>query len=42
MGKLGVKNGSHVYLQVQSANTIVRTVYGNSKCFEVKLCMHQG
>jgi len=24
------------------AKTVVRTVYGNSKCFEVKGVMHQG
>jgi len=24
------------------AKTVVRTVYGNSKSFEVKVCMHQG
>jgi len=24
------------------AKTVVRTVYGNSKCFEVKVGMHQG
>jgi len=24
------------------ATTVVRTVYGNSRCFEVKVGMHQG
>jgi len=24
------------------AKTVVRTVYGNSHCFEVKVSMHQG
>jgi len=24
------------------AKTVIRTVYGNSKCFEVKVDMHQG
>ena len=24
------------------AKTVVRTVYGNSECFEVKVGMHQG
>jgi len=31
--------GNHVYTD---AKTIVRTVYGNSTCFEVKGGMHQG
>ena len=30
--------GSHVHM----CKTDVRTVYGNSKCFEVKVGMHQG
>ena len=36
MRKLGVKEW------LVSAKTIVRTVYGNSKSFEVKVGMHQG
>ena len=32
--------GSHVY--VHSAETVVRTVYGNSSCFEVKVGMNKG
>ena len=32
--------GSHVY--VHRCKAVVRTVCGNSKCFEVKVGMHQG
>jgi len=32
--------GSHVYVY-RSKNSL-RTVYGNSNCFEVKVGMHQG
>jgi len=35
-----VSIGSHVYVTV--AKTAIRTVYGNSKGFEVKVSMHQG
>ena len=44
MHKLGVEEW--LVLAVMSmyagAKTAVRTVYGNSKCFEVKVGMHQG
>jgi len=33
---------SAVMSMYTGAKTVVRTVYGNSKCFEVKVCMHQG
>ena len=33
---------SHVYVLYTGAKTIVRTVYGNSRDFEVKVGTHQG
>jgi len=41
---LGVEEwlGSAVMSVYRGAKTVVRTVYGNSKCFEVKAGMHQG
>ena len=37
-----VSIGSHVYVLYTGAKVIVRTVYGNSNGFEVKVSMHQG
>jgi len=38
-----VSIGSHVYVLLYTgAKTVVRTVYGNSNSFEVKVGMHQG
>ena len=34
--------GSHVYVLYPGAKTVVRTVYGNSSGFEVKVGRHQG
>ena len=34
--------GIDVYVLGLGAKTVVRTVYGNSKGFEVKVGMHQG
>jgi len=44
MHKLGVEEWlvSAVMSVYTGAKTIVRTVYGNSNCFEVKVGMHQG
>jgi len=44
MHKLGVEEWliSVVMSMYTSAKTVVRTVYGNSNCFEVKVGMHQG
>ena len=44
MRKLGVEEWlvSAVMSRYTGAKTIVRTVYGNSKGFEVKVGMHQG
>ena len=44
MRKLGVEEWlvSAVMSMYTGANTVVRTVYGNSKGFEVKVGMHQG
>ena len=44
MRKLGVKEWlvSAVMSMYIGAKTVVRTVYGNSKGFEVKVGMHQG
>ena len=44
MRKLGVEEWlvSAVMLMYIGAKTVVRTVYGNSKGFEVKVGMHQG
>ena len=44
MRKLGVKEWlvSAVMSMYTGAKTVVRTVYGNSKGFEVKVGMHQG
>ena len=44
MGKLGVKEWliAAVMSMYAGAKTVVRTVYGNSECFEVKVGMHQG
>jgi len=44
MHKLGVEEWliSAVMSMYTGAKTVVRTVYGNSKGFEVKLGMHQG
>jgi len=33
--------GSHVYVY-WCKKTVVRAVYGNTKCFEVNVGMHQG
>jgi len=33
--------GSHVYVH-RCKKTVIRTVYSNSSCFEVKVGMHQG
>jgi len=32
----------HVCVYVHRCKTVVRTVYGNINCFEVKVSMHQG
>jgi len=42
--KLGVEEWlvSAVMSMYTGAKTVVRTVYGNSKGFEEKVCMHQG
>jgi len=37
-----VSIGSHVYVYGTDSKTVVRTFYGNSNGFEVKVCMHQG
>jgi len=37
-----VNSGSHVYVHVHWCKTVLRTVYGNSECFEVKVGMHHG
>ena len=44
MRKLGVEEWlvSAVMSMYTGANTVIRTVYGNSKGFEVKVGMHQG
>ena len=44
MRKLGVEEWlvSAVMSMYSGAKTVVRTVYGNSKSFEVKVGMHQG
>ena len=44
MHKLGVEEWlvSAVMSMYTGAKTVVRTVYGNSKGFEVKVGMHQG
>ena len=44
MCKLGVEEWlvSAVMSMYSGAKTVVRTVYGNSKCFETKVGMHQG
>jgi len=44
MHKLGVEEWlvSAVMSMYTGAKTVVRTVYGNSNCFEVKIGMHQG
>jgi len=44
MHKLGVEEWSvlAVTFMYTGARTVVRTVYGNSKCFEIKVGMHQG
>ena len=44
MHKLGVEEWlvSAVMFIYAGAKTVVRTVYGNSKVFEVKVGMHQG
>ena len=44
MRKLGVEEWlvSAVMSMYTGAKTVVRTVYGNSKGFEVKVGMHQG
>ena len=44
MHKLGVEEWlvSAVTSMYSGAKTVVRTVYGNSKSFEVKVGMHQG
>ena len=44
MRKLGVEEWlvSAVMSMYTGAKTVVRTVYGNSSCFEVKVGMHQG
>jgi len=44
MHKLGVKKWlvSAVMSMHTGAKTLVRTVYGNSNCFDVKVGMHQG
>ena len=44
MHKLGVEEllVSTVMSMYTGAKTVVRTVYGNSNCFEVKVGMHQG
>jgi len=34
--------GSHVYVYRCKPETVVRIVYGNSSCFEVKVGMHHG
>ena len=42
MRKLGVEEWlvSAVMFMYTGAKTVVRTVYGNSNCFEVKVDMH--
>ena len=44
MHKLGVKEWlvSAIIFMYMGAKTVVRTVYGNTKCFEVNVGMHQG
>ena len=44
MSKLGVEEWltAAVMSMYNGAKTVVRTVYGNSECFEVKVGMHQG
>jgi len=44
MHKLGVEEWliAAVVSMYTGAKTVVRTVYGNSECFEVKVGMHQG
>ena len=44
MCKLGVEKRllSTVMSMYTGRKTVIRTVYGNSKGFEVKVCMHQG
>ena len=44
MRKLGAEEWlvSAVLSMYTGAKTVFRTVYGNSKGFEVKVCMHQG
>ena len=44
MRKLGVEEWlvSAVMSMYSGAKTVIRTVYGNSKSFEVKVGMHQG
>jgi len=44
MRKLGVEEWlvSAVMSMYRGAKTVVRTVYGNSSCFEVNVGMHQG
>jgi len=44
MRKLGVEESlvSAVISMYTGAKTVVRTAYGNSNCFEVKVSMHQG
>jgi len=44
MCKLGVEEWleSAVMSKYTGAKTVVRTVYGNSNCFEVKVGLHQG
>jgi len=44
MRKLGVEEWLllAVLSLYRGAKTVVRTVYGNSNCFEVKVSMHQG
>jgi len=42
MHKLGVEEWLTAAAMYTGAKTVVRTVYGNSECFEVKVGMHQG
>ena len=44
MHKLGVEEWliAAVMSMYTDAKTVVRTVYGNNECFEVKVGMHQG
>jgi len=44
MRKLGIEEWlvSAIMSMYTGAKTVVRTAYGNSNCFEVKVGMHQG